>query len=230
MVHMLPSRGTPLLEKVEKLSQTAIRRDSNTHMETFGDHSHIFYREFSFHMKHMEYFSSTMNSYMVSLKYDFVEFQSKHWLYTDIFADISNEIPVIPKLHPQLQFYMSKMLVRVKWIIRESKNPYTEIPLTKSIVNDLITLQDACLYHYSMYYNNTLNIHGCVKTLKHHLQYDMWSYYTLHPLMNVYDNNKYYMNESVLIFMKPNIYRLLLSITIQHVRHRFNHGLHFTFF
>ncbi len=46
MGHTLPSRGTPLLDKVEKLSQSAIRCDSNTHMETFGDHSDIFYPEF----------------------------------------------------------------------------------------------------------------------------------------------------------------------------------------
>ncbi len=92
----------PLLEKVEKLSQTAIRRNSNTHIETFGDHSNIFYPEFSFHMKHMGYFSHTMNSYMVSLKYDFEEFRSKHCLYTDNFTDISNEIPIIPKLYPNL--------------------------------------------------------------------------------------------------------------------------------
>ncbi len=173
---------------------------------------------------------------MVSLKYDFEEFRSKHWLYTDTFADISNEIPVIPKLQPELQFFMSKMLVRVKWIIRESKNPYTEFPLTTSIVNDLITPKDACFYLNIMYYNNTLNIHGCVKTFKHHLQNDTWSYYTLHILMDVYDiqsledNNKYYMNEFVLNFMIPNVYRLFLNITIQHVRHRFNHGLRSTFF
>ncbi len=92
-----------------------------------------------------------MNGYMVSLKYDFEEFRSNHWLYTDTFADISNEIPVIPKLQPELQFYISKMLVRVKWITRESKNPYTEFPLTKSIVNELITPKDDCLYLDTMY-------------------------------------------------------------------------------
>ncbi len=74
---------TLLLENVQKVSQSAIYRDSNTHIETFGDHSDIFYPEFSFHMKHIGYFSPTINSYMVSLKYDFGEFRSKHWLYTD---------------------------------------------------------------------------------------------------------------------------------------------------
>ncbi len=64
MVCTLPSRGTLLLEKVEKLTQTAIRRDSDTHIETFGDHSDIFYPEFSFHMKHLGYFSPTINSYI----------------------------------------------------------------------------------------------------------------------------------------------------------------------
>ncbi len=86
-----------------------------------------------------------------------------------------------------------------------------------------------------MYYNNTMNILGCVRTFKHQLQNDTWSYYTLHILMDVYDihslaeNNKHYMNESVLGYMMPNIYRLFLNITIQHVRHRFNHGLSSTF-
>ncbi len=62
MGHTLPSRGTLLLDKVKKLSQTAIRRDSDTNMETFVDLSDIFYLKFSFHMKHMRYFSPTMNN------------------------------------------------------------------------------------------------------------------------------------------------------------------------
>ncbi len=37
------------------------------------------------------------------------------------------------------------------------------------------------------------------------------------------------MNESVLDYMMSNVYRLFLNITIQHVHHRFNHGLHSTF-
>ncbi len=87
-----------------------------------------------------------------------------------------------------------------------------------------------------MYYNNTLNIHGCVKTFKHHLKNDTWSYYTLHLLMDVYDiqslgdHNECYMNESVLNFLMPSVYRLFLNITIQHVCHRFNQGLSSTFF
>ncbi len=38
------------------------------------------------------------------------------------------------------------------------------------------------------------------------------------------------MNESVLNFMMSNVYKLFLNITIQHVRHLFNHGLRCTFF
>ncbi len=121
--HTLPSRGTPLLDEVEKLSQTAIRCDSNTYRETFGDHSVIFYPEFSFHRKHMGYFSTTMNSYMVSLKYDVEEFRSKHWLYTDTSVDISNETPIISNVDPELNFHMSKLLIKGWWIINESKNP-----------------------------------------------------------------------------------------------------------
>ncbi len=37
------------------------------------------------------------------------------------------------------------------------------------------------------------------------------------------------MNESVLDYMMPNVYRLFSNITIQYVHHRFNHGLCSTF-
>ncbi len=177
-----------------------------------------------------------MNSYMVSLKYDFEEFRSKDWLYTATSADISNESPVISNIDPELNFYMSKLLIRVRWIIKESKNPYPDFPQTISLVIHLIKPSDTCLYLDIMYYNNTLNIHGCVRTFKHQLQNDTWSYYTLHLLMDVCDiqsleeNNKHYMNESVLDYMMPNVYKLFLNITIQNVRHRFNHGLRSPFF
>ncbi len=54
------------------------------------------------------------------------------------------------------------------------------------------------------------------------------SYYTLYLLIDVYDiqslaeNNKHYMNEYVLDYMMPNVHRLFLNITIQHVHHHFS--------
>ncbi len=143
MVCILPSWGTSLLDKVEKLTQTAIRHDSDKDMETFWDHSDIFYPEFSFHMKHLEYFSPIMNIYMVLLKYDFKEFRSKHWLYTDTFADVSIELPIISNLPPRLHFFMAKLLGIVKWIIRESKNQENKFQQTKTLANNLITPKDA---------------------------------------------------------------------------------------
>ncbi len=86
---------------------------------------------------------------MVSLKYHFEEF----WLYTDTSTDISNETPVISNVDPELNF--SKLIIRVRWIIKESKNPYTDFPQTKSLVNYLIIPRDTCLYLDTMYYNNT---------------------------------------------------------------------------
>ncbi len=90
----------------------------------------------------MGYLNPTMNSYMVSLKYDFEEFWSKHWLHTNTSADISNETPVISNVDPELNFYISKLLIRVRWIIKEIKNPYTDFPQTKSLVNYLIKPRD----------------------------------------------------------------------------------------
>ncbi len=104
------------------MSRTAVRRDSNTHMQTFWDKTDIYYFKFSFHMKHLGYFSPTMNSCLVSLKYDFEEFRSKYWLYTSTFANISAHIPVISDVDSKLKLLMIKLLGVVKWIIRESKN------------------------------------------------------------------------------------------------------------
>ncbi len=107
---------------MDERSHTSIHRDSNTHLNTFGDQTDLYYPEFSFHIKHMEYFSPTMNSYMVSLKYDFEEFRSKHWLYTSTFADISADIPVISNVDSKLHQLMIRLMGVVKWIQRESKN------------------------------------------------------------------------------------------------------------
>ncbi len=130
---------------------------------------------------------------------------------------------------------MSKLLGVVKWIIRESKNRENRFPQTKNMVDHLITPKDACLYLNAMYYNNSINVHGYVNTFKHHLQNDTLSYYTLHLIMDVYDiqsladHNKYYLNESVLSYLMPSVYRLFLNITIQHVRYHFNTRLRSTF-
>ncbi len=144
------SMGTPLLEKVDKLAQMDIRRDSDTHLETFGDHSDIFYSEFSFHMKHMGYFRSTINSYMISLKYDFEEFGAKHWLYTATLAIITNKLPVVPDPPDRLHQHMIKLLEMAKWIMQESINPKNTYPKTKTIVHTLISAKDACLYVNNM--------------------------------------------------------------------------------
>ncbi len=110
-----------------------------------------------------------MNSYMVLLKYDFEEFQSKHWLYTSTFANISADIPVLPNVDSKLQLLMIKLLGVVIWIIRESKDPDNKFPKTKDMVNDLITPKDACLYLNSMYYKDTLDLRNCVRTFKRHI-------------------------------------------------------------
>ncbi len=51
----------------------------------------------------------------------------------------------------------------------------------------------------------------------------------VYEIQSLAENHKHYMNESVLDHMMPNVYMLFLNITIQHVSHRFNHGLHSTF-
>ncbi len=51
----------------------------------------------------------------------------------------------------------------------------------------------------------------------------------IYDIQSLVDHNKYYINESVLNFLMPNVYRLFLNITIQHVHHRFNSGLRLIF-
>ncbi len=190
------------------------------HLQTFGDHSDIFYPEFSFHMKHMGHFSPIINSYMVSLKYDFEEFRAKHWLYTATSATITNKLPVVLSPPDRLHQYMIKLLDMDKWIMQESVNPKNKYPMTKTVVHTLISAKDACLYVNNMYYNNSLNINGCTNTFQEHLGKGIWSYYTLHLVMDVYDihsvinHKEKYMNESVLQIMMPNTNKLLSNITI----------------
>ncbi len=160
------SKGTPLIGKVEQKSHTAMQMDSNTHMETFGDKNDTYYLEFSFHMKHLGYYSPTMNSYMVSLKYDFEEFSSKHWLHTDTFADVSVDIRVISGLDSKLNTLMIKLMRVVKWILNESQNTKSNYPNAKLMANDLLTPSSACLYLNNMYYNNTLNNTLCIHYFK----------------------------------------------------------------
>ncbi len=59
-----------------------------------------------------------MNSYMVSLKYDFEEFRSKHRLYRNTFANISADIPVISNVDSKLNHLMISLME----VQRESKN------------------------------------------------------------------------------------------------------------
>ncbi len=92
--------------------------------------------------------------------------------------------------------------------MKESKDPYTEFPQTRSLVNYLIKPRDTCIYLDTMYYNHIMNIHGCVRTFKHQLQTDTWSYYTLHLRMDVYDIQSLSM-KSTLIFhgLPPRVTR-----------------------
>ncbi len=87
-----------------------------------------------------------MNSYMVSLKYDFEEFRSKHWLYTNTFADISVDVPVISDLDSKTDHLMIKLLRVVKLILNESKDSKFKYPNAKLMANDLITPSSAYLY------------------------------------------------------------------------------------
>ncbi len=67
-----------------------------------------------------------------------------------------------------------------------------------------------------MNYNDTLDLHYCVRTFEKHFNDNTWSYYTLHLLMDVYDthsfhdNTLHYMHQGDLRFIMPNVYRLFL--------------------
>ncbi len=51
----------------------------------------------------------------------------------------------------------------------------------------------------------------------------------VYDIQSLADHNKYYLNESVLSYIMPNVYRLFLNVTIQHVYYRFNTGSELTF-
>ncbi len=140
------------------------------------------------------------------------------------FADISVDIPVISHVDSKLKLLMIKLLV-VKWILRESKDFKSKYPNTKTMVNQLITPKAVCLYLNSMYYNNTLNLTHYMCSFNRHLSRNIWSFYTLHLLMDVHDilslqdktPNQYFIHYPHMRTLMPNVYKLFLNITIQHI-------------
>ncbi len=102
---------------------------------------------------------------------------------------------------------------------------------------DLITPKAACAYLNSMYYNNTLNTTHCISCFNQHLSQKICSFYTLHLLMDVHDMNslqdntpnEYFIQFTFMRTIMPNVYKLFLNITIQHVRLHFKNGLYSSF-
>lgn len=82
---------------------------------------------------------------------------------------------------------MVKLMGLVRWIQKESKNSRTQYPATRTMVKELITSHASCLYLDNMYYNNTLNISYCVSCFLAHMKDNIWSFYTLHLLMDIND-------------------------------------------
>ncbi len=121
----------------------------------------------------------------------------------------------------------------VKWIQRETKNSRTKYTATKTMIKELITSKAACIYLNSMYYNNTLNQDHYVSTFSRHLSRNVWSFYTLHLLMDVNDiphlkdrtPSQYVINYASMRNLMRGVYKLFLNVTIQHVCFRFNNGL-----
>ncbi len=106
---------------------------------------------------------------MVSLKYEFEEFRTKYWLYTNTFVVSTNNLTVVSWPPDRLHLHLIKLLDMAKWIIQESKNPKNKYPMTKTVVHKWMSPKDACLYIKNMYYNNSLNIDGSANTFKGHL-------------------------------------------------------------
>ncbi len=125
----------------------------------------------------------------------------------------------------------------VKWIQKENENSRTKYPAAKTMIKELITSKAACNYLNTMYYNDTLNIANCVLIFNRHLNGNIWSFYTLHLLMDVNDiqylrdrtPSQYVINYPSLRSLMPAVYKMFLNVTIQHIWLRFNNGLSSTY-
>ncbi len=105
------------------------------------------------------------------------------------------------------------------------------------MANDLITPNAACSYFNSIYCNNTLNTTHCISCWNWHFSQNIWSFYTLNLLMDIHDMNslqdntpnEYFIKFPLMRTLMPNVYKLFLTLNIQHVRLRFNNGLSSSF-
>ncbi len=105
------------------------------------------------------------------------------------------------------------------------------------MIQELISSKAACMYINSMYYNNTLNHSHCISSFNKHLSGNIWSFYTLHLLMDVNDipylrdrtPSQYMIDYPSMRNLMPGVYEMSLNITIQHVCLRFYNDLSSTF-
>ncbi len=82
---------------------------------------------------------------------------------------------------------MTKMLTVAKWIKSESINKLIKYPLTRELAKQVITPTSACHYLDTMYYNGTMDMKQCKFMFNDHYKKNIWSYYTLHVIMDVHD-------------------------------------------
>ncbi len=105
------------------------------------------------------------------------------------------------------------------------------------MVKDLITPRSACLYLDSIYYNHTINLNNYIITFTRHLSRNVWSFYTLHLIMDIQDipylkectPSQFDIDHPEMRTLMPDVYKHFLNITIQHIKLRFNNGLSSTF-
>ncbi len=106
-------------------------------------------------MKHIDYFSPTMNTYMISLKYDFDELKSKQLLYTACFTDSANNIQYFNDINSDLHNQMGKIIVRQIFIQSNIlRTIYTDD--YRKYASQILTPREACHYLQHMYYNGML--------------------------------------------------------------------------
>jgi len=219
------------------------KRDNAADIDFMATHDE-FYPEFGLSMKHIGFLNPTIKNYLISLKYDFNSLKSYNWVHDSMTRLNLRDVPYISLSRGGLASNLYRLLGAAKWLrwLQVSTINRTVLyPDMEPYIQKLITVESSCQHVSTIYYNGSLDMKYCIKRFNYHLDHNMWSYYTIHLLMDVLDigstevlvekgrsafvNRFNYINSKHIRDYKPEVYKMFLNITIQYMNIRFSQGV-----
>ena len=200
--------------------------------------------EFGIEIRQRGYLCPTQKSYLVSLKYDFTTLQSHNWIHKTVQEPVLNAVPRYALPRGSMATNIFKLFAVAKWFVwldSSTANLTVVYPHFTDIISELITLRAACKEVQALYFHGNFDFLMCIRTFQYHFDHNIWSYYTLHLLLDIVDIGKReimlpkgssrfcekspFMCSDKAYQYVPDIYRIFMNITLQYKNIRFYRGV-----